>query len=75
MSQKKLVIEQLDLLSCVLLQKNKALGIERKAVLDVGFIRSQVVVGAFGLRGEEDAWLVVNATLCSSILFAAPTNP
>lgn len=69
---KKSILEELDLLSCALLQKNEALGVERKAALDVGFIRSQVVVGRLDLEARRTPGSL-GMQLCSSILFAEPT--
>lgn len=63
---KKSIIEATELIElCTLLQKNKALGTERKVMTTVGFI--SVVVGAPGPRGGEDAWLIANTAPSSSL--------
>lgn len=69
------VIEATELIElCTLLQKNKTLGEEKKA-LNVGFIRSCVVVEAPEPRGEEDtAWLILNTSLLKPFV-CSTTNP
>lgn len=72
---KKSIIEATALIKLYTLLQNRTLGVWWKVTMNIGFIRSCVVAWASGPTGEEDIWLIVNTTLYSSLLFAAPVNP